>query len=390
VIRRGKSGHFCDKALEGMSHHAIVPNVNVMGDLEVRIGCLSDDEKRLFALICRSYLAAVMPDFEYRQTVATIKVPLPQQGAGALAEFRAVGRIPLVQGWKAAFGAADPEPRREQEGEADAEQALPHFVDGETATLTDPRVQAKQTQPPPRYSEGTLVDAMQNAWRFVKDETLRERLKEAKGIGTPATRAEIIKGLKRQNLLAADGKLVVPTPAGMQLYELLRGSAPALVDPGTTAVWEMRLDDVMVGKADFLGVIDEIAGEANRLIGVLQQHNGGTVDLCQSAPLRSRRGRSQVRRKSRSARHAAATTDKATPKGRPPRRGKNVPARQLDERRRDGRQDKRCASGRPSPPTTRMIVFAERLARDKRAILPSGYDKDFDICRRFLDRFAGR
>jgi DNA topoisomerase len=94
------------------------------------------------------------------------------------------------------------------------------------ATLTEPRVQAKQTQPPPRYSEGTLVDAMQNAWRFVKDEALRERLKEAKGIGTPATRAEIIKGLKRQNLLAADGKLVVPTRAGLQLFELLRERRP--------------------------------------------------------------------------------------------------------------------------------------------------------------------
>src|SRR5208283_5099777 len=107
--------------------------------------------------------------------------------SGATAEFRAVGRIPLVQGWKAAFGAADPEPGSEKEGEADAEQALPQLVDGETATLTHPRVQAKQTQPPPRYNEGTLVDAMQNAWRFVEDPALRERLKEAKGIGTPAT-----------------------------------------------------------------------------------------------------------------------------------------------------------------------------------------------------------
>ena len=91
-------------------------------------------------------------------------------------------------------------------------------------------MQAKQTQPPPRYSEGTLVDAMQNAWRFVKDEALRERLKEAKGIGTPATRA--VKGLKRQNLLSADGKLVVPTSAGLQLFELLGGAAPGWSIPG--------------------------------------------------------------------------------------------------------------------------------------------------------------
>ena len=99
VIRRGKSGHFCDKALEGVSHHAIVPNVNVMDDLEVRIARLSDDEKRLFALICRSYLAAVMPDFEYRQTLVTMNVPLLQLGSGP-AKFRAVGRVPLVRGWR--------------------------------------------------------------------------------------------------------------------------------------------------------------------------------------------------------------------------------------------------------------------------------------------------
>jgi DNA topoisomerase-3 len=392
VIRRGKSGHFCDKVLEGMSHHAIVPNVNVMDDLEARIARLSDDEKRLFALVCRSYLAAVMPDFEYRQTVVTMNVPLPQQGSGP-AEFRAVGRSPLVQGWKAAFGAADPEPGREKEGEgeADAEQTLPRLVDGETATLAGPRVEEKQTRPPPRYSEGTLVDAMQNAWSFVKDEALRERLKEAKGIGTPATRAEIIKGLKRQNLLAADGKLVVPTPAGLQLFELLRGAAPALVDPATTAVWEMRLDDVMVGKADFRAVIDAIAGEADRLIMVLRHHNSGTVDLSQRAPPRTRRGRSWIGRRSRAGGHAAASADGSKPKSRRRRRAKKASEQQMGERRKYRRPESmRPASGRPAPPTRRMVAFAERLAKDKRATLPSGYDKDFDICRRFLDQHAGR
>lgn len=79
VIRKGKSGHFSDKALAGVSHHAVVPNVNVMDTLERRLTRLSDDEKRLFALICRSYLAAMMPDFEYRQTVVTMQVMVPQR-----------------------------------------------------------------------------------------------------------------------------------------------------------------------------------------------------------------------------------------------------------------------------------------------------------------------
>jgi DNA topoisomerase-3 len=172
MIRRGKSGHFCDRAPEGISHHAVVPNVNILDDLESRLARLSDDEKRLFALICRSYLAAVMPDYQYRQTVVTMMVPVPGETP---AEFRAIGRVPLRLGWKAVYQAVDPEANSEEE------QTLPLLSDGEAAALSEVRLEAKRTQPPPRYNEGTLVDAMQNAWRFVENPALRDRLKEAKG-----------------------------------------------------------------------------------------------------------------------------------------------------------------------------------------------------------------
>ena len=378
VIRRGKSGHFSDKALEGVSHHAIVPNVNVLHDLEQRIARLNDDEKRLLALICRSYLAAVMPDYEYRQTMATMSVPVP--GAVAI-EFRAVGRIPLKQGWKAVYGAAEPEPEKSKEGDTEAEQTLPQLTNGERATLTHPRVDAKKTKPPPRYNEGTLVDAMQNAWRFVTDDALRERLKEAKGIGTPATRAEIIKGLKRQNMLTADGKLVVPTPAGLQLFELLKGAAPALVDPGMTAVWEMRLDEVVTGRSHFKGVIDEIAAEADKLITVLRQHTGALVNLSQLAE--TRRGRRKVQSKRNVDKASTRTSETAGLKRKPRRSRKskiNAP--------KDG--ETRPPRASTAPPTTRMVAFAEKLAKDKKVGLPPGYARDFEICRRFLDDHAGR
>ena len=371
VIRRGKSGHFCDKALEGVSHHAITPNVNVMDDLEKRIGRLNDDEKRLFALICRSYLAAVMPDFEYRQTVTTMNVPLADQKLSTSAQFRATGRIPLIPGWKAAFVTAEPDATEVKEKEN--EQTLPKLLDGELATLNRPRAQAKKTQPPPRYNEGTLIDAMQNAWRFVKDEALRERLKEAKGIGTPATRAGILTGLKRQNLLAAQGKLVVPTPAGLQLFELLRDAVPTLVDPGTTATWEMRLDDVVLGKVNFLTVIDEISSEAERLIKVLCQHSGSTVDLGKSTSAKTKKRR--VRFAAKPALDAPGTRHRTSPKSRFPRKSKRVVPTQ-------------ASAGSSKPPTDKMIAFAQRLAKDKQADLPSGYDKNFEVCRRFLDQHA--
>jgi len=379
VIRRGKSGHFSDKALEGLSHHAIVPNVNVLDDLEQRVARLNDDEKRLLALICRSYLAAVMPDYEYRQSVATMRVPLPEAMA---VEFRAVGRIPLKQGWKAVYGTAEPEPEKSKEGDAEAEQMLPQLTDGEQATLTRPHVDAKKTQPPPRYNEGTLVDAMQNAWRFVTDDALRERLKEAKGIGTPATRAEIIKGLKRQNMLAADGKLVVPTSAGLQLFELLKAAAPALVDPGMTAVLEMRLDDVVTGRAHFKGVIDEIAAEAGKLIAVMRQHTGALVNLSQPEPTATRRGRGKAQGKGKVGKASTRTSGSTGLKPKP-RRFRKTKATTPNE----GPPTPRAPS---SPPTTRMVAFAEKLAKEKKVGLPAGYAKDFEICRRFLDDHVGR
>ena len=315
-----------------------------------------------------------------------------------MAEFRAIGRIPLKQGWKEAFGAADGEAARDKDGEAEAEQTMPPLVDGQTATLTNPRVQAKETQPPPRYNEGTLVDAMQNAWRFIEDETLRERLKEAKGIGTPATRAEIIKGLKRQNLLTADGKLVVPTPAGLQLFELLRRAAPALVDPGTTAVWEMRLDDVVMGKADFRTVIDEIAGEAERLISILRKHNGATVELEQVSSARTRHGTGRSERTGRMQRKQPSSAVTAKSKSRRPRNPKTATPRPAKEEikkpmrpttRSSARTSARSSAvTRSQAPTAAMISFAERLARDKRIAPPSRYDQDFDTCRRFLDEHS--
>jgi DNA topoisomerase III len=388
VIRKGKSGHFCDRALEGVSHHAVIPNVNVLEDLDSRLVRLSDDEKRLFALICRSYLAAVMPDYEYRQTSVGMAVPLD----GKPIPFRAVGRIPLKLGWKAAFASAESDGKPEEE----TEQTLPPLTAGEAATLSDPKVEAKRTQAPPRYNEGTLVDAMQNAWRFVEDPALRDRLKEAKGIGTPATRAEVIKGLRKQNLLGADGKWLTPTPAGLQLFETLRAAAPALVDPGTTALWEMKLDEVVTGRADFRAVIDAIAGEADRLIGALIGQRGPTVDLGlpatkgrfgakrRSAGFASPRAATTAtpRKRSRKAASATAADETTSPAAKPrrARKAKSEPAVSAPA--------PASAAPRRKEPTDKMLAFARSLADRKKIELPAACLADFDQCRQFLDQHA--
>jgi len=319
VIRRCASGTFYNKGLEGASHHAVIPNVNTIDKLAEIWPCLSSDEKKLFDVIARAYLAALMPDFRYRQTTAALDV----RGF----EFRAAGRQPIDLGWRAAF--PDSRPADEKGDEA---QLLPLLHNGETAQLQYPKIEDKETRPPPRYNEGTLIEAMQNAWRFVEDEILRDRLKEAKGIGTPATRAEIIGGLKKQGFLIALGKHIVPTEAGLSLFGILKQADPALVDPGVTAQLECLLDDVVVGKQEMVGAIDAVCDVAQRIIGKLME--GAAI-------------------------------------GGPPSLGAAV-----------------CNGAAAYPPTPAMKRFADSLARQNGIKAPPGYKTSISICGAFLKQHA--
>ncbi len=257
IIRRGKSGHFWDKGLEGVSHHAIIPNGNTVDELRTIWPRLAADERRLFMIVARSYLAALMPGYRYRQTTALLDV----QGH----VFRAVGRQPIEVGWRAAFGEEHESDVRDG-GEDDERQMLPMLRDRESVNLREPKVEAKETKPPPRYNEGTLIDAMANAWRFVENPDHRERLKEAKGIGTPATRGEVLQGLKRQEMLFASGKHIVPTERGLALFGVLEKSDLALVDPAVTAKLEFLLDEVLFGRRRADEAIDAVCGQAARII----------------------------------------------------------------------------------------------------------------------------
>ena len=209
---------------------------------------------------------------------------------------------------------------------------LPPLRNGEAAQLHDPKIEDKETRPPPRYNEGTLIEAMQNAWRFVDDEVLRERLKEAKGIGTPATRAEIIGGLKKQGFLIAQGKHIVPTEAGLSLFGVLKQADPALVDPGVTAQLECLLDDVVVGKQEMVDAIDAVCNVAERIIGKLKEGGAAGGPHLLSAAVGNGHG--------------------------------------------------------ISPPTPAMKRFADSLVRQKGIKPPPGYKTSISICRKFLNEHA--
>ena len=173
---------------------------------------------------------------------------------------------------------------------------------------------------------------MQNAWRFVDDEVLRERLKEAKGIGTPATRAEIIAGLKKQSFLVSQEKNIVPTETGLSLFGVLSQADPALVDPGVTAQLECLLDDVVVGKQEMVGAIDAVCEVAERIIGKLKESAAASAPSLLGAAIGN------------------------------------------------------GAGGRP--PTPAMKRFADSLARQKRIKPPPGYKTSISICRAFLSQHA--
>jgi DNA topoisomerase-3 len=198
-------------------------------------------------------------------------------------------------------------------------------------------VEDKETRPPPRYNEGTLIEAMQNAWRFVADEALQARLKEAKGIGTPATRAEIIRGLKAQDFLAATGKHIAPTERGLALFGVLQRADPALVDPGVTAQMERPLDDVLVRQQEMVGAIDAACAQASRIIGRLLEGTTSADAALLSAAIPASVGDNAGRRAPpRTGRQRSRASGHDHPSA-PPRRSD---APQDERRRKRGRKGK--------------------------------------------------
>jgi DNA topoisomerase-3 len=159
-------------------------------------------------------------------------------------------------------------------------------------------------------------------------------------------------------MLTTNGKLVVPTPAGLQLFELLKGAAPALVDPGMTAVWEMRLDEVVTGRVQFKGVIDEIAAEAGNLIAVLRQHTGALVDLSRPAPIAARRARGRARTKRNADKAETDTSGSTRPNSERP---SGAIARRTTSWVRVGRAVRGCPQ-RKAPAHGALHLFSAQVA----------------------------
>lgn len=409
-IRKGKTGHFSDKALEGMSHYAIIPNANTAETFGEVIPRLSADEARLFDLIARQYLAALAPDFEYRQT--TVDMNLPWRGHDW--SFRASGRVPLVLGWKEITGAA---PLKEGEEEA----LFPEIRKGETGEIRDAKVRTVTTKPPARYSEGALIKVMKEAWRLVDDPDKRARLKEAKGIGTPATRGDVVKGLLTQGQLMQKGKTLQPSQGGMALYELLMEIAPNVVDPARTAQWEMAFDFVEKGRMSAEDAVARILKETEVEVARIASASGKQVAIGKGSkptPKMVTAAKNVAERKGIKL-PAGVITDSAKcrafldehlgsrPAGEGGERAPSGPsekqlalANSLSERTGMKIPEAALASSRelsvwidaamkkapPRPPSEKQLAFAERLAEGAGIDLPEAARTDGKACSAFIDK----
>ncbi|WP_418791938.1 DNA topoisomerase III [Phosphitispora sp. TUW77] len=211
-------------------HHAIIPT-----EEPARLSALDADERKLYDLIVKKFIAAFYPPFKYeRVTVVTVV-----EGES----FYSRGKVVKEQGWKAVYGRGTDQ-EGEEKDDALPEQVLHSQKKGAVKQVKDCKTMKSQTKPPARYSEATLLSAMESPGKFVEDEELREALKQS-GLGTPATRAEIIEKIINTDYVERRGKELVPTSKGIQLIGLV---SEDLRSPELTAKWEQSLSEMARGR----------------------------------------------------------------------------------------------------------------------------------------------
>src|SRR6188508_501782 len=224
-------------------HHAIIPT-----DVDHDVEAFTPDERRVFDLIARRFLAVFHPPARYARTTVITLVEEER--------FRTRGKVTLEAGWRAVYG-VEPDHERQSEEEEKEGGEIPALQEGQTVRCIAAEIEDKMTKPPPRYTEATLLSAMETAGKLIDDEELREAMKDS-GLGTPATRAETIEVLIRREYIERVGKELQPTPKGLQVITMLEEHP--LTSPELTGDWEKRLSDIEHGSGDrkefIKGIVD--------------------------------------------------------------------------------------------------------------------------------------
>jgi len=228
------------------AHHAIIPTMNANVDKNA----MSDDESRIYDMICRRYISQFLGNHLYDKTVIRVECGGER--------FRVSGKVTTSPGWKVLYPSnaqAPTKPSKFAKADADTDQdndtqLLPKVQVGSVAHNTLCELQTKATQPPKRYTEGTLLAAMESIDKEIDDPRFKQIMKnkEKAGIGTDATRSSIIEGLFRREYISAKGKELHPSDKAIELIELIQKIAPELADPVLTAQWEEQLSQIENGE----------------------------------------------------------------------------------------------------------------------------------------------
>ncbi len=268
-----------DKKVE--DHHALIPTRS-----EHDLGKMGPDEARIYDLVAKRFLAIFHSDAVYERTRVETTV--------AEHVFRTSGRVLVEAGWKAVYG-EEAQADRKDEDDSGGDQLLPSLEQGETVETRKVESLRKETQPPRRFTEASLLGAMETAGKDIEDAELREAMKDS-GIGTPATRASIIERLIQVGYVEREGRALHATEKGVQVISLL-GPHP-LTSAELTGDWERRLGLIEQGSdtrpafmSDIVKFTTDTVAELDKLKGVkIERANLGPCPICGRDVIENRKG----------------------------------------------------------------------------------------------------
>ncbi|UQQ12649.1 DNA topoisomerase III [Xanthomonas arboricola] len=261
------------------AHHGIIPTLE-----PANLSAMSEKELAVYKLIRAHYLAQFLPHHEFDRTVANLSCG--QQ------TLTATGKQVVVKGWRLVL--AEPQPEEDSDTAARS-QVLPALREGVSCQVADVDLKALKTQPSRPYTQGELVKSMKGVAKLVSDPRLKQKLKDTVGIGTEATRANIISGLIARGYLMKKGRAIRASDAAFTLIDAVPA---AIADPGTTAVWEQALDMIEAGQLTLDVFIGKQAAWISQLITQyasaslsIKVPHGPVCPQC-GAPTRQRSGKS--------------------------------------------------------------------------------------------------
>ncbi|HEV3376663.1 MAG TPA: DNA topoisomerase 3 [Thermoleophilaceae bacterium] len=247
-------------------HHAIIPTRS-----EHNLGRMGQDELKVYDLVAKRFLAVFHPEAVYERT--RVETTVEEH------VFRTSGRRLVEPGWKAVYGEEAEQPRAEDDSGGD--QLLPKLDQGETVQTATVESLRKETQPPRRFSDASLLAAMETAGKEVDDAELREAMKDS-GIGTPATRASIIERLVDVGYLEREGRSLVATEKGIQVIRLL--NSHPLTSAGLTGDWERRLGLIERGEDTRPAFMNDIAKFTTETVQELDKLKGVRIERAKLGP----------------------------------------------------------------------------------------------------------